>query len=1208
MQAFSADTQGPQPVFSQMSVAEFNRSATEDTFASIFQLDRDLPAFDWGPGTPAEGEFTGVTYKLADNVVKVDQAVTQNIKSVEQVTGKKSGSGSINRIIGQGGLLKADLLKTTVGQSVIRPGSVFVDEDNGLAFKVPSLPGQSGDAFDGYVPVVRPSFNEVVKEFVIPDQTVHLNQSNIKYFANDVDGNSLSQYLVKPGTTYIMSYDSDNAMEPLKPKHIKNVVTAMRLPEKGVKMRGITRSGTVYDVYLNGYMAFGDMDLRGSYGAKGYEFYLTCTEELQLQAKVAVDFDEEIKIPLFGLGISLGKSIGSVSGGLFLVVGVDGKLTIQAEARQWMTLEKAGLKGKCILYVPVSVGPLFKMGDYGFDLDALMYGAVDGSIKAGAELGINIFGFDLIGAGIYGGMGVNSQSDGSYIDARLYGIVQAYASLIGKKKYIVNWQPTILHKRIKDTAGYILSFKEVCAYRDEIWGTLHIDGGTAGFIPVPDKDMTILVRRAGTAERSYAAKTDKDGRFHARGVDLKKDDQVVISLQERNGTKIVETEAVAPTFPFDKAIMLEADFFNDYEKAYIPTAIVKDWDTDKNVELKFDASKVPGSKLTINGKPVSGQNQYGEFVHTGNNVLPNTVYQAQLSSEGFVIGPSNSIMSSASFSLTPLRIPVSSEVTVENGKPVDVGKDLEAVVLVNDRGNKVYTGDAIYVVSAYTEDSLGCHLINPETGMPMLQNDSIDDQTVQIKAIDLNKGEADGTSYFSNTILKKWFWENPKEDTTDQNVRGRNVIDLTQSVPETAPIQSAAETTPAWSMPLIASAQSATELPTLAALTAPGTTAPDRQLPVRPPMTRPDGSEQDNPETNTDGSGTTSPTAPTAPSDTPANPDIPQQTTEPSTGGQLIDTKIQPYIKLYPIDPDFTAIFANSPQNTIILSYDDPVDDWYKKYSARSGTADNDLIYDVDGSKYFKWDSKVIIKYEGAEIIAEYKDDRREYDGDHRIEYLSSEWLEKDTEGLLNRYMEKYSDMTTIPMPDEISKGSGISNLGRLPSWSKAASVKMADAGIMDLGRDENFKSGNVNRSECAAYLSRVFGIAPEMSKSTFSDIIYVNPYIPEINAAVSYGIISGYNAQSFGPGDPVTREQMAAMVMRGLKKKLGSGLSIPSAGKSFKDNGSVSSYAKDAVSEISALGIMGGYPDGSFGPKKNITFNEMAVMLSKVQELVNRK
>jgi hypothetical protein len=48
-----------------------------------------------------------------------------------------------------------------------------------------------------------------------------------------------------------------------------------------------------------------------------------------------------------------------------------------------MTLEKAGLKGKCILYVPVSVGPLFKMGDYGFDLDALMYGAVDGAIKVG---------------------------------------------------------------------------------------------------------------------------------------------------------------------------------------------------------------------------------------------------------------------------------------------------------------------------------------------------------------------------------------------------------------------------------------------------------------------------------------------------------------------------------------------------------------------------------------------------------------------------------------------------------------------------------------------------------------------------------------------------------------------------------------------------------------------------------------------------------
>ncbi len=56
IQAFGAETPGPHPVFSQMSVAEFNRGATEDTFASIFQLNRDLPAYDWGPGAPAEGD------------------------------------------------------------------------------------------------------------------------------------------------------------------------------------------------------------------------------------------------------------------------------------------------------------------------------------------------------------------------------------------------------------------------------------------------------------------------------------------------------------------------------------------------------------------------------------------------------------------------------------------------------------------------------------------------------------------------------------------------------------------------------------------------------------------------------------------------------------------------------------------------------------------------------------------------------------------------------------------------------------------------------------------------------------------------------------------------------------------------------------------------------------------------------------------------
>jgi hypothetical protein len=126
------------------------------------------------------------------------------------------------------------------------------------------------------------------------------------------------------------------------------------------------------------------------------------------------------------------------------------------------------------------------------------------------------------------------------------------------------------------------------------------------------------------------------------------------------------------------------------------------------------------------------------------------------------------------------------------------------------------------------------------------------------------------------------------------------------------------------------------------------------------------------------------------------------------------------------------------------------------------------------------------------------------------------------------------------------------------------------------------------------------------MKPSAFSDIVTANPYIPEINAAVSFGFISGYSPTTFGPGDYVTREQMAVMAVKGLKLKLGSRLQAPASSRVFTDRDKFSSWSKTAVNEISSLGIMNGYTDGSFGAKGNITFNEMAVMLNNLTKLLN--
>ena len=159
----------------------------------------------------------------------------------------------------------------------------------------------------------------------------------------------------------------------------------------------------------------------------------------------------------------------------------------------------------------------------------------------------------------------------------------------------------------------------------------------------------------------------------------------------------------------------------------------------------------------------------------------------------------------------------------------------------------------------------------------------------------------------------------------------------------------------------------------------------------------------------------------------------------------------------------------------------------------------------------------------------------------------------------------------------------------------------MIGKNIMDLDENGTFKSGYATRGECAAYIAQAFGLEAKVGKSKFIDIPPMHPYLPQINAAVEAGLISGYSDTQFGTFDSISREQMASIIMRGMKSKYGSKLSITGSAIQFKDMGSINSWAKQSVNEISSLGIMKGNADGSFNPKGKVTFNEIAVILSNL-------
>lgn len=103
------------------------------------------------------------------------------------------------------------------------------------------------------------------------------------------------------------------------------------------------------------------------------------------------------------------------------------------------------------------------------------------------------------------------------------------------------------------------------------------------------------------------------------------------------------------------------------------------------------------------------------------------------------------------------------------------------------------------------------------------------------------------------------------------------------------------------------------------------------------------------------------------------------------------------------------------------------------------------------------------------------------------------------------------------------------------------------------------------------------------------------------ISKAVACGFVEGYSATEFGPDDEITREQMAAMIVKAF--------ALPAAASqnNFVDQAAISPWARDAVAAIAASKIMGGTTGDTgnkFAPKDKATREEAAAVLCRVLQV----
>jgi predicted outer membrane repeat protein len=141
---------------------------------------------------------------------------------------------------------------------------------------------------------------------------------------------------------------------------------------------------------------------------------------------------------------------------------------------------------------------------------------------------------------------------------------------------------------------------------------------------------------------------------------------------------------------------------------------------------------------------------------------------------------------------------------------------------------------------------------------------------------------------------------------------------------------------------------------------------------------------------------------------------------------------------------------------------------------------------------------------------------------------------------------------------------------------------------------DNSFRpNNNITRAEFVVCLVKSFGLEGTSSK-TFDDMAghWSKNYI---DTAMANEIIKGYDEFKFGPDDFITREQMAAMIVRAAKSVLKSGE------LSFTDKYDIDEQANIFIYTAISNNFMKGYPDNTFRPSGNATRAEAVTVIYNV-------
>ncbi len=198
-----------------------------------------------------------------------------------------------------------------------------------------------------------------------------------------------------------------------------------------------------------------------------------------------------------------------------------------------------------------------------------------------------------------------------------------------------------------------------------------------------------------------------------------------------------------------------------------------------------------------------------------------------------------------------------------------------------------------------------------------------------------------------------------------------------------------------------------------------------------------------------------------------------------------------------------------------------------------------------------------------------------------------------------------YGDNPTTPStPSTPASKTGFSDVVA-GGWYESAVQYMKDNGLMAGTSATTFApDATTTRGMIVTILYRLEKEPAAAAASSFSDIAAGEWYSDAVAWAAANNIVSGYENGTFGAGDVITREQMAAILFRYASFK-GYDVTKTADLSSFADAAQVSAYAADAMKWANAAGLISGTSTTTLAPAGSATRAQAASILMRFCENV---